>query len=208
MEFKVLFNDNNSVEVLDEKLQKISVNELLQKLKESDYNEEHKFIFLDSNNNEIWLETFEGYGTTLCKINVDARFRGYYDLDRNASFELKFDMENINYHAFGRGTSCSANYFAFGNDVINDIIDCWWEKAWLYRDYGNFENIFNSILKIEFQRAIDYRKHNFSKIKEHLLFYQQRLLFEKKQIDDKLEHNSLLLTKLEDEYNKGLRLKK
>ncbi len=38
MKFKILFNDNNSVEVLDEKLQKISVNELLQKLRDSDYN--------------------------------------------------------------------------------------------------------------------------------------------------------------------------
>ena len=38
MKFKIYFNDNNSVEVLDEKLQKISVNELLQKLRDSDYN--------------------------------------------------------------------------------------------------------------------------------------------------------------------------
>lgn len=122
MKFKILFNDNNSVEVLDEKLRKISVNELLQKLRDSDYNEEHKFIFLDSNNNEICLETFEGYGTTLCKINVDARFRGYYDVDLNASFELKFDMENINYHAFGRGASCSANYFAYCLILVKKLI--------------------------------------------------------------------------------------
>lgn len=38
MEFKILFNDNNSVEILDEELQKNGINELLQRLRDSDYN--------------------------------------------------------------------------------------------------------------------------------------------------------------------------
>lgn len=207
MKFKIYFNDNNSVEALDEKSQKISVNELLQKLKNSDYNEKHEIVFCTSNNSKIYLETCEGYGTTLYKINVDARFKNYYDVNTNASLELKFDMENINYHAYGIGTSGFTNYSAFDNDVIHDVIELWWEKAFYYRENGDFENMFNSILEIEFQRAIDYRTHNFSRIKEQLLTYRQMLLIEKKQIDDKLEHNSLLLSKLEDENNKGLRIK-
>lgn len=206
MEFKILIKDGK-VKIFNDKNENLSYTEFLQMLKDSDYDEKHKIVFYTSNNSEIYLETSEGYGTTLCKINAYARFRGNYDVNTNASLELKFDMENINYHAFGRGASGWSNYFTFGNDVINGVIDFWWEKAELYRDYGNFENMFNSILKIEFQRAIDYRMHNFSRIKEQLLFHRQVLLLEKKQIDDKLEHNSLLLSKLEDEKNKGLRIK-
>lgn len=79
MEFKILIKDGK-VKKFNDKNEKLNYVEFLQMLKDGDYDEEHKFIFLDSNNNEICLETFEGYGTTLCKINVDARFRGYYDV--------------------------------------------------------------------------------------------------------------------------------
>lgn len=206
MEFKILFNDGKA-EIFNDKNEKLSYAEFLQMLKDSDYDKGHKIVFYTSNNSRIYLETCEGYGTTLYKINVDARFMGYYDVNTNASLELKFDMENINYHAYGIGASGFTNYSAFDNDVIHDVIEFWWEKAFYYRENGDFENMFNSILEIEFQRAIDYRTHNFSRIKEQLLTYRQMFLIEKKQIDDKLEHNSLLLSKLEDEKNKGLRIK-
>lgn len=213
MEFKILFNDNNSVEVLDEKLKKISVNELLQKLKNSDYGVNHEIEFYTSDNSKISFlarnpcDVSKG---TLYLIYAKAVYKGdILDFKHNVSlimyfkiFEVYYAMDNIE-----KSTAFKQSYNLF-NEKMNDIINKYWEYVSNFNVNDEFKNIFNAILKVEIQRAIEYRANNFTNIKENFLICKKNLLDQKKEIDDKLEHISLLLTKLEDEYNKGLRLKK
>ena len=79
MEFKILFNDNNSVEILDEKSQKISVNELLQKLIDSDYNEDHEIEFYTPDNSKISFLARKSYDVVndiLYLIRANAVYKG------------------------------------------------------------------------------------------------------------------------------------
>lgn len=209
MEFKILFNDNNSVEILDEELQKIGINELLQRLRDSDYNEDHKIVFCTPDNNKIYLTASEGLGTTLYRISVNAMYNDQYDIEHNTQLEEIFNIESINCNvkSFQKLSYFSSTYYSF-NEKINDIIESWWKMAFYFSENKDFRNTFNTILKIEFQRAIEYRINNFSRIKEKILACQKRLLMEKKQIDDKLINYSLLLSMIEGENNKRLRLKK
>lgn len=213
MEFKILFNDNNSVEVLDEKLKKISVNELLQKLKNSDYDVNHEIEFYTSDNSKISFLARNPYDVskgTLYLIYAKAIYKGdILDFKHNVSlimyfkiFEVYYAMDNIE-----KSTAFKQSYNLF-NEKMNDIINKYWEYVSNFNVNDEFKNIFNAILKVEIQRAIEYRANNFTNIKENFLICKKNLLDQKKEIDDKLEHISLLLTKLEDEYNKGLRLKK
>lgn len=213
MEFKILFNDNNSVEILDEKLQKISVNELLQKLKNSDYDVNHEIEFYTSDNSKISFLARNPYDVskgTLYLIYAKAIYKGdILDFKHNVSlimyfkiFEVYYAMDNIE-----KSTAFKQSYNLF-NEKMNDIINKYWEYVSNFNVNDEFKNIFNAILKVEIQRAIEYRANNFTNIKENILICKKNLLDQKKEIDDKLEHISLLLTKLEDEYNKGLRLKK
>ena len=213
MEFKILFNDNNSVEVLDEKLKKISVNELLQKLKNSDYDVNHEIEFYTSDNSKISFLARNPYDVskdTLYLIYAKAIYKGdILDFKHNVSlimyfkiFEVYYAMDNIE-----KSTAFKQSYNLF-NEKMNNIINKYWEYVSNFNVNDEFKNIFNAILKVEIQRAIEYRANNFTNIKENFLICKKNLLDQKKEIDDKLEHISLLLTKLEDEYNKGLRLKK
>lgn len=213
MKFKILFNDNNSVEVLDEKLKKISVNELLQKLKNSDYGVNHEIEFYTSDNSKISFLARNPYDVskgTLYLIYAKAIYKGdILDFKHNVSlimyfkiFEVYYAMDNIE-----KSTAFKQSYNLF-NEKMNDIINKYWEYVSNFNVNDEFKNIFNAILKVEIQRAIEYRANNFTNIKENILICKKNLLDQKKEIDDKLEHISLLLTKLEDEYNKGLRLKK
>lgn len=213
MKFKILFNDNNSVEVLDEKLKKISVNELLQKLKNSDYDVNHEIEFYTSDNSKISFLARNPYDVskgTLYLIYAKAIYKGdILDFKHNVSlimyfkiFEVYYAIDNIE-----KSTAFKQSYNLF-NEKMNDIINKYWEYVSNFNVNDEFKNIFNAILKVEIQRAIEYRANNFTNIKENFLICKKNLLDQKKEIDDKLEHISLLLTKLEDEYNKGLRLKK
>lgn len=213
MKFKILFNDNNSVEVLDEKLKKISVNELLQKLKNSDYGVNHEIVFYTPDNSKISFLARNPYDVskgTLYLIYAKAVYKGdILDFKHNVSlimyfkiFEVYYAMDNIE-----KSTAFKQSYNLF-NEKMNDIINKYWEYVSNFNVNDEFKNIFNAILKVEIQRAIEYRANNFTNIKENFLICKKNLLDQKKEIDDKLEHISLLLTKLEDEYNKGLRLKK
>lgn len=213
MEFKILFNDNNSVKILDEELQKIGINELLQRLRDSDYDVNHEIEFYTPDNSKISFLARNSYDVSkviLYQIHAIAVYKGdILDFKHNASLDMYFKIFEVYYAMdnFGKSTAFEQSYNLF-NEKMNDIINKYWEYVSNFNVNDEFKNIFNAILKVEIQRAIEYRANNFTNIKENFLICKKNLLDQKKEIDDKLEHISLLLTKLEDEYNKGLHLKK
>ena len=210
MKFKIYFNDNNSVEVLDEELQKISVNELLQKLKNSDYNEDHEIFFCTPDNNKIHLEVkcFDDIvNNNLYQISLETIFDNKNKL--NQYLEMNFKTTNVRYDigSIYNVRSYVRNYDVFSNEMYN-LIDEWCKKSVNnFSGKNEFRNVINAILKIEIQRAIEYRTNNFTKIKENLLVYKKILLDQKKEIDDKIDSCSSVLLLLDDE-SKKLNLRK
>ena len=182
-------------------------------IKNSDYDVNHEIEFYTSDNSKISFLARNPYDVskgTLYLIYAKAIYKGdILDFKHNVSlimyfkiFEVYYAMDNIE-----KSTAFKQSYNLF-NEKMNDIINKYWEYVSNFNVNDEFKNIFNAILKVEIQRAIEYRANNFTNIKENFLICKKNLLDQKKEIDDKLEHISLLLTKLEDEYNKGLRLKK
>ncbi len=212
MKFKIYFNDNNSVEILDEKLQKISVNELLQKLIDSDYNEEHEIEFYTKNNDKISFiagNSYEVLNGTLYQIRAKAFcYDDLLDFKYIGCLDIFFKISEV-YCYISNLYSPMLLYpsYSLFNEKMNDIINKWWKSTVNISVNDEFRNIFNAILKIEIQRAIEYRTNNFTKIKENLLVYKKILLDQKKEIDDKIDSCSSVLLLLDDE-SKKLNLRK
>lgn len=211
MKFEILFNDNN-VEILDEKQQKIGINEFLQKLKDSDYNEDHDIVFYTPDNSKISFIARNPYDVlkgTLYLIHAKAVCKGdVLDFKHNVSLDIYFKISEV-YYSMGNSYSSTAfnpSYNLF-NEKMNDIINEWWKRAVNINVNDEFRNVFNAILEIEIQRAIEYRINNFTRIKENLLICKKILLDQKKEIDDKINSCSSLLSMLDDEY-KSLNLRK
>ena len=153
MKFKILFNDNNSVEVLDEKLKKISVNELLQKLKNSDYGVNHEIVFYTPDNSKISFLARNPYDVskgTLYLIYAKAVYKGdILDFKHNVSlimyfkiFEVYYAMDNIE-----KSTAFKQSYNLF-NEKMNDIINKYWEYVSNFNVNDEFKNIFNPSLTV------------------------------------------------------------
>lgn len=174
MEFKILFNDNNSVEILDEELQKIGINELLQRLRDSDYDVNHEIEFYTPDNSKISFLARNSYDVSkviLYQIRAIAVYKGdILDFKHNASLDMYFKIFEVYYAMdnFGKSTAFEQSYNLF-NEKMNDIINKYWEYLSNFNVNDEFKNIFNTILKVEIQRAIEYRANNFTKIKENLL---------------------------------------
>ena len=202
MKFKIYFNDNNSVEVLDEELQKISVNELLQKLKNSDYNEDHEIVFCTPDNNKIHLEVkcFDDIvNNNLYQISLETIFDNKNKL--NQYLEMNFKTTNVRYDigSIYNVRSYVRNYDVFSNEMYN-LIDEWCKKSVNnFSRKNEFRNVFNAILKIEIQRAIEYRTINFTRIKEYLQVCKEVLIYQKLEIDQKIDSYSILLSVLDNE---------
>lgn len=202
MKFKILFNDNNSVEILDEKLQTIGLFELLQRLKESDYNEEHEIDFYTPDNNKIHLEVNcidDVVNNNLYRISLETIFDNKYKL--NQYLEMNFKTTNVRYDigSIYNVRSFVRNYDVFRNEMY-DLIDEWCKKSVNnFSGKNEFRNVFNAILKIEIQRAIEYRTNNFTRIKEYLQICKEVLIYQKLKIDQKIDSYSILLEVLDNE---------
>ena len=209
MKFKIYFNDNNSIGLLDEKLQIIGLYELLQRLKESDYNEKHEIDFYTPDNNKIHLEVNcidDVVNDILYQINVETIYDDKYKDNEYLNMDFKITEVDYNIGSKPNMSSSVKNYDVFNNEM-DDIINEWWKSTVNISVNDEFRNIFNAILKIEIQRAIEYRTNNFTKIKENLLVYKKILLDQKKEIDDKIDSCSSVLLLLDDE-SKKLNLRK
>ena len=209
MKFKIYFNDNNSIGLLDEKLQIIGLYELLQRLKESDYNEKHEIDFYTPDNNKIHLEVNcidDVVNDILYQINVETIYDDKYKDNEYLNMDFKITEVDYNIGSIPNMSSSVKNYDVFNNEM-DDIINEWWKSTVNISVNDEFRIIFNAILKIEIQRAIEYRTNNFTKIKENLLVYKKILLDQKKEIDDKIDSCSSVLLLLDDE-SKKLNLRK
>ena len=212
MKFKIYFNDNNSVEILDEKLQKISVNELLQKLIDSDYNEEHEIEFYTKNNDKISFiagNSYEVLNGTLYQIRAKAFcYDDLLDFKYIGCLDIFFKISEV-YCYISNLYSPMLLYpsYSLFNEKMNDIINKWWKSTVNISVNDEFRNIFNAILKIEIQRAIGYRFKNFTKIQEYLQICRDVLADQKLEIEQKIDSYSILLSKLDNE-SKRINLRK
>lgn len=170
MKFKIYFNDNNSIGLLDEKLQIIGFYELLQRLKESDYNEDHEIEFYTPDNNKIHLEVnfiADVVNDNLYQINVETIYDDKHKDNEYLNMDFKITEVDYNIGSIPNMSSSVKNYDVFNNEM-NDIINEWWKSTVNISVNDEFRIIFNAILKIEIQRAIGYRFNNFTKIQEYL----------------------------------------
>ena len=209
MEFKIYFNDNNSIGLLDEKLQIIGLYELLQRLKESDYNEDHEIEFYTPDNNKIHLEVNfidDVVNDNLYQINVETIYDDKHKDNEYLNMDFKITEVDYNIGSISNMSSSVKNYDVF-NNIMNDIINEWWKSTVNISVNDEFRIIFNAILKIEIQRAIGYRFNNFTKIQEYLQICRDVLADQKLEIEKKIESYSKLLSVLDNE-SKRKNLKK
>ena len=209
MKFKIYFNDNNSVEVLDKNLQKISINEFLQSLKDSDYNEDHEIEFYTPDNNKIHLEVNfidDVVNDNLYQINVETIYDDKHKDNEYLNMDFKITEVDYNICSIPNMSSSVKNYDVFNNEM-NDIINEWWKSTVNISVNDEFRIIFNAILKIEIQRAIGYRFNNFTKIQEYLQICRDVLADQKLEIEQKIDSYSILLSKLDNE-SKRINLRK
>lgn len=209
MKFKIYFNDNNSVEILDEELQKISINEFLQSLKDSDYNEDHEIDCYTTDNNKIHLEVNcidDVVNDILYQINVETIYNDKHKDNEYLNMDFKITEVDYNIGSIPNMMSSVKNYDVFNNEM-NDIIDEWWKSTVNISVNDEFRIIFNAILKIEIQRAIGYRFNNFTKLQEYLQICRDVLADQKLEIEQKIDSYSILLSKLDNE-SKRINLRK
>lgn len=209
MEFKIYFNDNNSIGLLDEKLQIIGLYELLQRLKESDYNEDHEIEFYTPDNNKIHLEVNfidDVVNDNLYQINVETIYDDKHKDNEYLNMDFKITEVDYNIGSIPNMSSSVKNYDVFNNEM-NDIINEWWKSTVNISVNDEFRIIFNAILKIEIQRAIGYRFNNFTKIQEYLQICRDVLADQKLEIEQKIDSYSILLSKLDNE-SKRINLRK
>ena len=209
MKFKIYFNDNNSIGLLDEKLQIIGLYELLQRLKESDYNEDHEIEFYIPDNNKIHLEVNfidDVVNNNLYQINVETIYADKHKDNEYLNMDFKITEVDYNIGSISNMSSSVKNYDVFNNEM-NDIINEWWKSTVNISVNEEFRIIFNAILKIEIQRAIGYRFNNFTKIQEYLQICRDVLADQKLEIEQKIDSYSILLSKLDNE-SKRINLRK
>lgn len=209
MKFKIYFNDNNSIGLLDEKLQIIGLYELLQRLKESDYNEDHEIEFYTPDNNKIHLEVNcidDVVNDNLYQINVETIYDDKHKDNEYLNMDFKITEVGYNIGSIPNMSSSVKNYDVFNNEM-NDIINGWWKSTVNISVNDEFRIIFNAILKIEIQRAIGYRFNNFTKIQEYLQICRDVLADQKLEIEQKIDSYSVLLSKLDNE-SKRINLRK
>lgn len=209
MKFKIYFNDNNSIGLLDEKLQIIGLYELLQRLKESDYNEDHEIEFYTPDNNKIHLEVNfidDVVNDNLYQINVETIYDDKHKDNEYLNMDFKITEVDYNIGSISNMSSSVKNYDVFNNEM-NDIINEWWKSTVNISVNDEFRIIFNAILKIEIQRAIGYRFNNFTKIQEYLQICRDVLADQKLEIEQKIDFYSILLSKLDNE-SKRINLRK
>ena len=209
MKFKIYFNDNNSIGLLDEKLQIIGLYELLQRLKESDYNEEHEIDFYTSDNNKIHLEVNcidDVVNDNLYQINVETIYDDKHKDNEYLNIDFKITEVNYSIGSIPNMMSSDKNYDVFSNEM-DDIINEWWKSTVNISVNEEFRIIFNAILKIEIQRAIGYRFNNFTKLQEYLQICRDVLADQKLEIEQKIDSYSILLSKLDNE-SKRINLRK
>ena len=209
MKFKIYFNDNNSIGLLDEKLQIIGLYELLQRLKESDYNEDHEIEFYTPDNNKIHLEVNcidDVVNDNLYQINVETIYDDKHKDNEYLNIDFKITEVDYNIGSIPNMMSSDKNYDVFNNEM-NDIINEWWKSTVNISVNDEFRIIFNAILKIEIQRAIGYRFNNFTKIQEYLQICRDVLADQKLEIEQKIDSYSILLSKLDNE-SKRINLRK
>ena len=209
MKFKIYFNDNNSIGLLDEKLQIIGLYELLQRLKESDYNEKHEIDFYIPDNNKIHLEVNcidDVVNDNLYQINVETIYDDKHKDNEYLNMDFKITEVDYNIGSIPNMSSSVKNYDVFSNEM-NDIINEWWKSTVNISVNDEFRIIFNAILKIEIQRAIGYRFNNFTKIQEYLQICRDVLADQKLEIEQKIDSYSILLSKLDNE-SKRINLRK
>ena len=201
MKFKIYFNDNNSIGLLDEKLQIIGLYELLQRLKESDYNEEHEIDFYTPDNTKIHLEVNcidDVVNDNLYQINVETIYDDKYKDNEYLNIDFKITEVDYTIGSIPNMSSSVRNYDVFNNEM-NNLIDEWWKSTVNISVNDEFRIIFNAILKIEIQRAIGYRFNNFTKIQEYLQICRDVLADQKLEIEQKIDSYSMLLSKLDNE---------
>ena len=209
MKFKIYFNDNNSIGLLDEILQIIGLYELLQRLKESDYNEDHEIEFYTPDNNIIHLEVNcidDVVNDNLYQINVETIYDDKHKDNEYLNMDFKITEVDYNIGSIPNMSSSVKNYDVFNNEM-NDIINEWWKSTVNISVNDEFRIIFNAILKIEIQRAIGYRFNNFTKIQEYLQICRDVLADQKLEIEQKIDSYSILLSKLDNE-SKRINLRK
>lgn len=209
MKFKIYFNDNNSIGLLDEKSQIIGLYELLQRLKESDYNEKHEIDFYTPDNNKIHLEVNcidDVVNDNLYQINVETIYDDKHKDNEYLNMDFKTTEVNYNIGSIPNMMSSDKNYDVFSNEM-DDIINEWWKSTVNISVNDEFRIIFDAILKIEIQRAIGYRFNNFTKIQEYLQICRDVLADQKLEIEQKIDSYSILLSKLDNE-SKRINLRK
>lgn len=209
MKFKIYFNDNNSIGLLDEKSQIIGLYELLQRLKESDYNEKHEIDFYTPDNNKIHLEVNcidDVVNDNLYQINVETIYDDKHKDNEYLNMDFKITEVDYNIGSIPNMSSSVKNYDVFSNEM-DDIINEWWKSTVNISVNDEFRIIFNAILRIEIQRAIGYRFNNFAKIQEYLQICRDVLANQKLEIEQKIDSYSILLSKLDNE-SKRINLRK
>lgn len=210
MKFKIYFNDNNSVEVLDKNLQKISINEFLQSLKDSDYNEDHEIDCYTTDNNKIHLEVNcidDVVNDILYQINVETIYNDKHKDNEYLNMDFKITEVDYNIGSIPNMMSSDKNYDVFSNEMNNLIDECCKMSGNIFSEKDELRNIFSAILKIEIQRAIGYRFNNFTKLQEYLQICRDVLADQKLEIEQKIDSYSILLSKLDNE-SKRINLRK
>ncbi len=209
MKFKIYFNDNNSVEILDEELQKIDINELLQRLRDSDYNEDHEIdCYTPDNTIHLLVNCIDDVvNDILYQIYVETIYDDKHKDSENLNMNFKITHVRYDIGSIYNAMSFVRNYDVFSNEM-NNLIDEWCKKSVNnFSEKNELRNIFSAILKIEIQRAIDYRTNNFTRIKEHLHICKEILIYQKLEIVHKIESYSKLFSVLDNE-SKRKNLKK
>lgn len=210
MEFEIYFNNDNSVEILDEKQQKISINEFLQKLKDSDYNEDHEIDCYTPDNNKIHLEVNcidDVVNDILYQINVETIYDDKHKDNEYLNMDFKITTVDYDIGSIPNTNFSVKNYDLFSNEMNNLIAEWCKMSGNMFSGKDELRNVFIAILRIEIQRAIGYRFNNFTKIQEYLQICRDVLADQKLEIEQKIDSYSTLLSMLDNEY-KSLNLRK